>query len=153
MNQENYNLITAIVAILTLMVTIVGLYAVYFQILKIRETTWSTTHSKLTDQSFELLKFMSEHPDTYDYFYKKKLLDDQSANKIIVLYIAEALANFIEHLVLQRNNMPEKQWEVWNRFIYTTFKLSIVVREFVQENREWYSSELSTIADECKVLY
>jgi hypothetical protein len=153
MNQDAFNLFSSVISIITLVITIIGLYAVYFQIRKLTETTWSNTHSKLADQSFELLKFMADYPDTYDYFYKKKLLDDKSDNRTIVLYIAEALANFMEHLVLQKENLPEKQWEVWERFIYTTFKTSIVVRNFVQENREWYSSDLLVIADKSKVLY
>ena len=96
---------------------------------------------------------MADYPDTQDYFYKKKLLDDNSDKRVIVLYLAEALSNYMEHLILQKDNLPEKQWEVCKRFIYTTFKTSIVVRNFVQENREWYSLDLLVIADESKVLY
>ena len=107
----------------------------------------------MADQSFELLKFLSETPSTYDYFYKKKLLENDAPDKIIALYTAEALANFMEHLILQKDNLPDKQWEVWKRFIYTTFKSSIVLRDFIQDNREWYSSELLAVADECKLLY
>lgn len=153
MSQENFNFFSAVIAVISLIVTIVGLYAVYMQLKKIKETTWSNTHSKLADQSFELLKLLSDHPNTYDYFYHKKPLENNAPEKIIVLYLAEALTNFMEHLILQKPNLPQKQWEVWRRFIYTTFKSSVVLRNFIQENREWYSEDLLKIADDCKILY
>ena len=153
MQQGSFNLLSGIISIAALLVTIVGLVAVYVQIKKIRETLWSNTHSKLCDQSFELLRFFSENPKTYDYFYNRKILEPYETDKIFILYATEALANFMEHLILQKENLPEKQWEVWKRFIYTTFKSSIIIRVFIQDHREWYSNDLLAIADECKILY
>lgn len=153
MNQDLYNLWSIMIAVLSLLITLGGLYAVYFQITKLRTSAWSETHAKLCDQSFELLRFFSETPDTYDYFYHKKPLADDAPNKVIILYATEALVNFMEHVMLQKENLPDKQWEVWNRFIHTTFKTSVVVSKFIQDNRDWYSSELLMIADACRVLY
>ncbi|GLU56626.1 hypothetical protein [Dyadobacter frigoris] len=153
MEQELYNLLSVIVSIVTLIFTVIGLYAVYIQIRKIRETAWSNTHSKLCDQSFELLRFFSDNPNCYDYLYKGKELDENSPDRVFILLATEALANFMEHIILQKDNLPTKQWDVWRRFVYTEFKCSIVVRNFILENREWYSLELLEIADECKILY
>ena len=153
MSQESFNLLSVIVSIASLLVTLIGLYGVYIQIRKIRETIWSNTHSKLCDQSFELLRFFSENPKTYDYFYNKKILVQDEPDRIFILYATEALANFMEHLMLQKENLPDKQWEVWKRFIYTTFKSSVIIRTFIQDHREWYSTDLLAIADDCKILY
>lgn len=153
MDQDSFNLYNTIISVASLAVTTTGLFAVYIQLRKIQETTWSNTHSKLADQSFELLKFLSETPSTYDYFYNKKPLADDSPNRVVILYTAEALANFIEHIILQKENLPSKQWDVWKRFVYTTLKSSVVLRDFIQNNREWYSPDLLAIADECKLLY
>lgn len=153
MDQPTFNLFYAILSCISLVATIGGLYAVYIQIVKIKETTWSNTHNKLADQSLELLKFLSQNPSTYEYFYKNKPLEQESTDKYIVLFAAEALSNFMENLLLQKNNLPDKQWAVWNRFIYTTFEYSIVVRNFIQENREWYCPELLEIADKCEALF
>ena len=108
MSQESFNLLSVIVSIASLLVTLIGLYVVYIQIRKIRETIWSNTHSKLCDQSFELLRFFSENPKTYDYFYNKKILVQDEPDRIFILYATEALANFMEHLMLQKENLPDK---------------------------------------------
>lgn len=136
MKQDTYNLISTIISIASFVLTIAGLFIVYVQIVKIKESTWSNTHSNLCNESFELLKFFSEHPETYDYFYKRKVLEDKAKDKVIILYATEALANFLEHLTLQKGNLPARQWEVWKRFIYSTFKLSVLVRTFIQDNRD-----------------
>lgn len=153
MDQAVYNSLSIYLSVITLVITIGGLYAVYFQIKKIKEAAWSNTHSKLCDQSFELLKFFSERPYTYDYFYNSKELSENDKHRVDVLYATEALANFLEHLVLQKDNLPLKQWQVWERFIYTTFKTSKVVSVFIRNHREWYSEYLLTIVDKCELLY
>ena len=153
MDQNTYNYLSFVVSVVSLVVAAIGLFAVYIQVRKIKDATWSNTNSKLCDQSFELLKFFSQFPECYDYFYLKKPLSQDMPNRIQVLFAAEALANFMEHLILQKDNLPPKQWDVWRRFIYTSFKSSVVIGAFIQNNREWYSQELLTIADECKLLY
>lgn len=153
MNQELFNLWSIIIAVLSLLITLVGLYAVYVQISKLRNAAWSNTHAKLCDQSLELLRFFNETPETYDYFYYQKPLADDAPNRVTILYAAEALVNFMEHIILQKENLPDKQWEVWNRFIHTTFKTSVVVSNFIHDNRDWYSPDFLAIADACRVLY
>ena len=54
--------------IASLLVTTVGILAVFLQIQKVRQALWSNTQSKLCDQSFELLRYLTDHPLTYDYF-------------------------------------------------------------------------------------
>ena len=152
MNQDQFNLISVVIAAMGMLITLVGLYAVYIQIRKINQAAWSNTHSKLCDQSFELLKFFNENPATYDYFYNKKVLKENDKGRIGILYATEALVNFLEHLILQKDNLPTKQWLVWERFIYTTFNTSVVVCEFIQNNREWYSTDLLEIADKCRTV-
>jgi hypothetical protein len=137
----------ALAAVGSFLVTAIGLYAVYVQIKKLRESIWSNTHSKLCDQSFELIKFLAEKPTTYDYFYHGKVLEDGDKDRVYVLYAAEALANFLEHLVLQKQNLPEQQWDVWRRFIYSTYECSAVLRSFIHSHRDWYCDELISMTD------
>jgi hypothetical protein len=69
-----------------------------------------------------------------------------------MLYAAEALANFMEQLVLQQLNLPKKQWQVWRRFICSSFEGSSALQEFFRHHRTWYSPELLRIIDECDQL-
>lgn len=121
--------------------------AVYVQIRKVRDALWSDTHSRLTEQSLELIKFLAEKPETYDYFYNSKFLQDDAPDRIFVLYAAEALANFMEHLSLQKKSLPLSQWLVWDRYIRGACIDSIVLRHFIDDHRSWYSPELLSIID------
>jgi len=140
----------ALAAVGSLFVTAVGLYAVYLQIRKLRDAIWGETHGRLCDQSLELLRFLAEMPQTYDYFYTGKELENDNPDRVFVLYASEALVNFLEHLVLQRQNLPERQWATWRQFICSKYDGSPVVRAFIKEHRDWYSVELTAIADECE---
>jgi hypothetical protein len=150
MSTEIYNSWSIALAAISLLVTALGLGGAYIQIKKLQESAWSNMHSKLCDQSFELLKFLSETPGTYDYFYNKKPLQPDEPGHAMVLYQAEALANFLEHLILQQDQLPEKQWEVWQRFISGTFDASVVVCQFITEHSDWYSPDLVGIARKCQ---
>lgn len=146
MRTEDYNLYSIILSAISLLATITGLVAVYYQIQKIRLTTWSTVHSKLTDQSFELLKLLNQEDDTYEYFYENKQLVPGAYNETTIKLIAEAFANFMEHLILQKENLPKQQWQVWDRFIRSTLKNSAIVKEFITDHPEWYCQALVEIS-------
>lgn len=139
----------AIAAVGSLLVTAIGFFVLYLQIKKLRDAIWGDTHGRLCDQSLALLRFLAEKPETYDYFYSGKDLEKDNPERIFILYASEALVNFLEHLVLQRQNLPTKQWAAWHRFICSTYNGSPVVRTFIKEHRDWYSGELTAIADEC----
>lgn len=149
MNPNWADTTMAITAVASLIVMTVGLCFVYVQLRKLREALWSDTQSRLCDQSLEILRFLAEKPETYDYFYNGKPLTDAEPNRVFILYAAEALANFMEHLVLQKQNLPERQWLVWRRFICSTYEGSSALQEFFSHHRTWYSGELLIIVDEC----
>jgi hypothetical protein len=92
---------------------------------------------------------LAEKPDTYDYFYEKKPLEDGSRDKVFVRYASEAIGVFVEHLVAQKRNMPTEQWRSWHRFIRSTYQNSPVLREFFAEHEEWFSDELIAILKSC----
>ena len=110
MNPPNWADITmAAMSVCSFLITGIGLYAVFLQIRKLRLALWSDTNGKLCDQSLELIRFLAEKPNTYDYFYLNKPLDESDPDKAFVLYGAEALTNFMEHLVLQKDSLPPPQ--------------------------------------------
>jgi hypothetical protein len=141
---------SAVAAILSLIAITAGsLGLLWYQLLKLEQATWGDTHSKLYEHSLELLRFLAEKPETYDYFYNGKELAKDDPNRIFVLYASEALANFCEELVLLKDKLPKKQWEVWHRFICDTYESSPPVRDFMKDHQHWYSAELKSITDKC----
>jgi hypothetical protein len=148
MNPTWTDVVAALTGVGSLLITTIGLIFVYVQIRKLRQGLWSDTQSRLCDQSLELIRFLAEKPETYDYFYQGKPLAEDEPNRVFIFYAAEALANFMEHLVLQKRNLPEQQWQVWHRFICSTYEGSSALQEFFLHHRTWYSPELLAIIDE-----
>jgi len=142
------DIIMALSAVGSLVVTGIGLCAVYVQLKKVRESVWGDTHGRLCEQSIELLRFLAEKRETYDYIYAGKELEPKNPDRVHVLFVTEAIVNFLEHLVLQKDNLPEKQWMTWRRFIVSTYAGSPVIRDFITSHREWYSEDLLLIANE-----
>lgn len=150
MNPPNWADVTvALTSVGSFLITGIGLYAVFIQIRKLRLALWSDTQARLCDQTLEVIRFLAERPETYDYFYRNKPLEENDPNEAYILYSAEALATLMEHLTLQKSNVPELQWAVWERFIVSQYKNSSVIQNFLQSNRDWYSNELLSIIDDC----
>jgi hypothetical protein len=150
MDRPWTEVLQAIASVGTLIVTAAGLFAVYIQIRKLQSAVWGETHGKLCDQSLELLKMLAEKPSTRPYFAESKELSADEPEHAFVLYAAEAIANFMEHLVLQRDNLPQNQWDRWNDFIDGQLEESPVIQEFLLRNRQWYSTALMAHVDELK---
>jgi hypothetical protein len=83
------------------------------------------------------------------HIYAGHELESENPDRIRILYVIEAIANFLEHLVLQKPNLPKRQWTTWLRFIRSTYESSPAIREFIKSRRDWYSEELLSILDEC----
>lgn len=139
---NNYNFWEIILSSASLIFTIIGLIFVFIQIRKLKHSIWNTTHAALFSQSLELLKFLNEKSLSYQYFYENKELPKEAEEKVYILYAAKALANFLEQLLLQKDNLPKQQWRVWKKYIGSSLQCSQVLQDFILEKKEWYSKEL-----------
>ncbi|MGH6817403.1 MAG: hypothetical protein ACREC1_01365 [Methylovirgula sp.] len=126
--------VQAMAAIATIPVALGGTFFVWRQIKHIERTIHSTTHERLTAESFELLKFLASVPDTYAYFYEGQPLGPEDAHREFILYATEAIVNYMEHIVAQKPNMNAEDWDVWKRFIEDAFKRAPVVRAHLERH-------------------
>jgi hypothetical protein len=133
------------ISLATLLVTAIGLWLVCVQIRGLRHSIEGDTQARLCDQSIEIIKMLAEKPETYDYFYEKKPLEDGSRDKVFVRYASEAIGVFLENLVAQKRNMPTQQWQSWYRFIRGTYQSSPVLQDFFANHADWFSHELMSI--------
>ena len=99
---------------------------------------------RLASQSIEILKYIADDPLLYEYFYENKLLLDERPERAKVLCCAEIVANFLEHIVLQRPSLPRASREAWMLCVRDHYNASSVVREFVTHHRDWYADEFSS---------
>ena len=131
----------------TALVAVGGIIFVRRQLQQVERTIRGETHERLTTESFEVLKFLASEPKSYPYFYEGKNLEEGCEIRVFVMYAAELLANYMEHVVAQRANMSDADWKIWNRFLHETLSLAPVVRGFLRSRRGWYSAELVSMSD------
>jgi hypothetical protein len=64
--------IQAIAGLATMVVAAGGICFVWWQMKQVERSIRSNTNERLTGESLEILRFLAEHPETYDYFYNGK---------------------------------------------------------------------------------
>jgi hypothetical protein len=94
------------------------------------------------------LKLLATHPESYAYFYEGKSLKNDDPNRAFVMYAAEVLANYMENVINQKENMSEQDRKVWDHFVIDTCKLAPVVCAVVLGRKRWYSPDLVRIMED-----
>ena len=94
---------------------------------------------RLASQSIALLKYIADDPLLYDYFYRNKPLADEGREGSKVCCCAEMMANFLEHVVLQKQSLPRESREAWMCYVREHYNNSRVVRDFVNEHKDCYA--------------
>jgi hypothetical protein len=144
----NWGALEAVGTWATACVALGGIFFVRQQLRQVERTIRGDTHERLTTESFEVLKFLAIQPDSYPYFYEGKKLEENYTHRVFILYAAEMLANYLEHVILQKPNMKAADWAVWKRFLCDSLKLAPTVRQQLLGPRKlWYTAELVLLAE------
>jgi hypothetical protein len=137
------DIVQAAAAVVTAVIAGAGIFFVTKQLGQVESSIRSTTHERLTEESLEILRFLAEHPETYPYFYDGKSLEDDHANRAVMLYSTEI---YIEHICLQRRNMTHGDWKVWRVFVEDTCRNAPIVRWYLDKYQRWYMTMLVDIS-------
>jgi hypothetical protein len=114
-----------------------------FVLRQIRQINWnisSSTHQRITTESFEILKFLSGIPETYEYFYSSKPPPEELNEKL--KYATEMVSNYLEHVLLQEEYLPEEVRENWHSYVEEICKTAPIVRAHVKKYRTQYTEIL-----------
>jgi hypothetical protein len=114
-------------------------YSIWQTLKEMSLANQASVSESLASQSFEILRYISDDPQLYEYFYKNKPLVDETPTRTKVLCCAEIMANFLEHIFLLRPSLPVASHDAWMRYVQDHYSASRVVREFVTEHRHWYA--------------
>jgi len=139
-----------VLSLLSIFVNIVGFYFVIRQITQQALATRGETYTSLCGLSYEILKMISDNPYLYDYFYNNKKLETDSEHRVQVLMCCEMIANYCDNVTLQRENIPDAVWLRWKNFIKGQLEISIELKSFMLEYKEWYSAEMIAILNEAQ---
>ena len=125
----------------------VSAYSMWRTLKEMSLANQASISERLASQSIEILKYIADDPQLYEYFYKNKPLVVETPTCTKVLCCAEIMANFLEHIFLQRPSLPVASQEAWMRYVRDHYSASHVVREFVTEHRHWYADAFLNFLD------
>ena len=122
-------------------------YSIWRTLKEMSLANQASVSERLASQSIEILKYIADDPQLYEYFYENKPLVVETPTRTKVLCCAEIMANFLEHIFLQRPSIPVASQEAWMRYVRDHYSTSHVVREFVNEHRHWYADAFLNFVD------
>jgi hypothetical protein len=122
-------------------------YSIWRTLKEMSLANQASVSESLASQSIEILRYIADDPQLYEYFYKNKPLVVETPTRTKVLCSAEIMANFLEHIFLQRPSLPVASQEAWMRYVRDHYSASRVVREFVTEHRHWYADAFLSFID------
>jgi hypothetical protein len=143
---------SAVSSLLVAVVAIIGAFYVPRQFKQVERSIRGSTYERLTNESFEVIKFLASRPNSHPYFYEGKEFDRGSPDSEFVLYAAEVVSNFLEHVVLEKTNMTGLDWTVWEKTVIDSYGNSPVVRERLKKYEKWYIPELIEIVGKIRPL-
>jgi hypothetical protein len=120
-------------------------YSIWRSLKEMSLANQASVSERLASQSIEILKYIADDPQLYEYFYKNKPLVVETPTRTKVLCYAEIMANFLEHIFLQRPSFASQ--DAWMRYVGDHYSPSRVVREFVTEHRHWYADAFLNFID------
>jgi hypothetical protein len=125
----------------------ISAYSIWRTLKEMSLANQASVSERLASQSIEILEYIADDPQLYEYFYKNKPLVVETPTRTKVLCCAEIMANFLEHIFLQRPSIPVASQEAWMRYVRDHYSASHVVREFVTEHRHWYADAFLNFVD------
>lgn len=145
------------IAVITLLVTAVGLFAISRQLEQSQASLLSNTSEHMYARMHDIHKVFIERPHLRAYFYQNipaPRLDDDADRYHEVMGATEMLCDFFHQVLVELDTVPEDDrkyspemyedlYSGWTAYIKDVYKRSPAFRAYYKENRNWYTSNLA----------
>jgi hypothetical protein len=145
MTPQWTDVLQGIGAIGSVLIAVIGFGILIYQIKQLERAIRGDTQSGLYTQSFEILRFLADNPEIRPYLYEGKVLKMDDASYNLVMSATEIVADFFEHVVLQKPNLPANVWEKWAIQIVNTYSNSPTLQQHYASNKAAYCEDLLTL--------
>jgi hypothetical protein len=136
------NILNSIVSLGGLFIAFSGFILIYKQLSKLNSTLINDAQGRLFVQNGEIRKLLVEKPYMRKYFFNSEKISTDHDNYSEVRTLAEMYANYMEHLVLQENNVNPNDWGLWTGIIRDIYSTSPILQEVITEKPKWFSHSL-----------
>jgi len=125
--------------------TIIGFIIVFFQIREVRHVLHSQAHGTLFTRDNELMKTLLERAELYPYFFEGKDIVKEDPNYNRVYLLADMWATNFEHIVMQKDFLPDHIWPPSQDYMRSIYATSPALRQYLRESGESFSDHLLEI--------
>ncbi|HEX6751680.1 MAG TPA: hypothetical protein VF092_30585 [Longimicrobium sp.] len=138
--------VQAWMSVIAALIALGGFLAVWFQIKQLKEAVQAETHGRIYEHALEVQRVFLEYPEFRRFFYDRVSLDgggirSGSLEHARLLAFAELVADYLEHISLQCEHVPEDVQEAWKNYRDHLIANSPLLCSFLKENRRNYSRE------------
>ena len=127
---------------------IVGIPFVAYQVLELKKSLYSNTHSNIYTRYADTIRCLLDKPHLYPYFRENGRLEDPGATleaaekRAEVQSLCELTTSLFEHATLEKHNMPSTSWEdCWLPYIRASYEQSVEMRLFFETHQDFYIPE------------
>lgn len=128
----------AIGSIIGSIVAVVGLPVLIYQIVQLRQTIRAEAHGKVYENSLEVQKLLLDNPEFRPFFYEGATMEPTDERYPRLLAMAEIFTDYLEHIALQRENVPDEVKTAWDGYARFFLESSPIIRSFVAQHRSSY---------------
>jgi hypothetical protein len=138
------------------LIATIGFILVLIQIHELKKAIRAETHGRIYDHAFEVQKVFIDHPEFRKYFYDGVSLQSGgirrgSLEHAQLLGFAELLADYLEHITLQCDNVPPHVRDAWTNYRRTLTTGSPLLKEFLDANTGHYSANFLALCGDTPV--
>src|SRR5687768_11251867 len=112
--QANWTEITQSIASMAgVFIGLFGFLILTYQIHQLHCTIQAETHEKLYSQARDVMRIFIEHPEMRPFFYEGVDIQPDDPRHQQLATMAEIMADYLEHITLQRKNLPRDVCIAW----------------------------------------
>jgi len=129
-------------------VQIIGIPFVAYQVLELKKSLYSNTHSNIYTRYADTIRSLLDKPQLYPYFRENGRLESSGPAPELAMMRAEVQSlcelttSLFEHATLERHNMPSTSWQdCWLPYIRASYEQSVEMRIFFETHQDFYIPE------------
>ncbi len=128
-------------SIIQTVVAVIGFAAVVYQLRQVERSVRSATRWSIYDIAGRIKQNIIDDPDLRPYFDENKEITSDDNKYAKVMAMADYYCLYLEKIATQGEGLSKENVVAWNEYIRGVYNNSYVIRDHLNNNKEWYSKE------------
>ncbi len=128
-------------SIIQTVVAVIGFAAVVYQLRQVERSVRSATRWSIYDIAGRIKQNIIDDPELRPYFDENKEITADDNKYAKVMAMADYYCLYLEKIATQGEGLSKENVVAWNEYIRGVYNNSYVIRDHLNNNKEWYSKE------------